>query len=410
MGINRRLDFRAVFSNGYFPGTGKEFVKFVESIGFESVLKNNFLRSYEQLPSEYEIKSWANSLRAVGEIFYYENFDDTGVVVEFKLPYTSRRIDLMVFGENEEGKNSVLVELKQWERAWKTDIMDVVKLFDGRYDLHPSAQACGYSEYLKDNHTAFYSDYSDDSSDYLKIYPCSYLHNARSTTCGDLLDDFYQHALRKAPLFTFDKSGDFASFIRERVFLGRGYECLEKLAEGRYLPSKKLLEHAAEMIRGNPAFELLDEQKVAFNIVFSRVKEARENERKTVVIVKGGPGTGKSVIAVQLLAELAKLGYKVVHCTGSKSFTTNLRAKVGRKAAALFKYFNSFVNAEPNSFDVIIADEAHRLRETSYNRFARIPKELYRPQVEEIIDASRVSVFLLDENQIVSLVKLERLN
>lgn len=152
------------------------------------------------------------------------------------------------------------------------------------------------------------------------------------------------------------------------------------------------------MVQGNPVFSLLDEQFVVFNLVKSKVRQLELASSKAVVMVLGGPGTGKSVIGVQLLAELAKQGRNVVHCTGSKAFTTNMRAQVGSKASAVFKYFNSFVDQEPDSIDVIVADEAHRIRESSNTRFQR---KSARPQIFEMLDSAKMCVFLLDDNQVV---------
>jgi DUF2075 family protein len=122
-------------------------------------------------------------------------------------------------------------------------------------------------------------------------------------------------------------------------------------------------------------------------------------------VVSGGPGSGKSVIALSLLGELARQGRAALHATGSKSFTQTLRRYAGKGSARLrnmFLYFNSFMTAERNGIDVLICDEAHRIRETSVNRFTRSSqRQGARAQLEELIAAARVPVFLLDEHQVV---------
>jgi hypothetical protein len=169
-------------------------------------------------------------------------------------------------------------------------------------------------------------------------------------------------------------------------------------------PSKQLLAVAADEIQKREQFVLLDEQKVAYELVMHAVKQAQWENTKTAVIVTGGPGTGKSVIALSLLGELARQGKTVLHATGSKSFTTTLR-KIGGKGSgrtkALFKYFNSFMDSEPNSLDVLILDEAHRIRETSANRYTKAEFRTGRPQIDELIATARVPVFLLDQQQVV---------
>jgi energy-coupling factor transporter ATP-binding protein EcfA2 len=151
---------------------------------------------------------------------------------------------------------------------------------------------------------------------------------------------------------------------------------------------------------------LLDEQQVAFKIVEQAVDQASDENTKTVVIVLGGPGSGKSVLALSLLGQLSRAGRRVLHATGSSSFTNTLRKIVvgsrSSRVQQMFVYFNSFIGERKNSLDVLVCDEAHRIRETSVNRFTKAEKRAAaKRQVEELIDIARVPVFLLDEHQVV---------
>lgn len=97
-------------------------------------------------------------------------------------------------------------------------------------------------------------------------------------------------------------------------------------------------------------------------------------------------------------------GRTAEHATGSKAFTETLRKVAGARnprVKNLFGYFNQFAVAEPNSLDVLILDEAHRIRESSNHRFTPRAKRSTKPQVEELLDVARVPVFLLDEHQVV---------
>ena len=382
-----------------FQGMSNEFIELAMGNYLRDILIKSFTTQIGYRPSESEANSWENSLKAMADVVYEASLGDTGIIVEFRLPYSNRRIDVMLIGENSEKENAVIVELKQWDKAWCKGIIDIVELRPGEEELHPSAQARGYAEYLRDNQTVFYE--SEENPNPVNLEACSFLHNAKSHSCGDLLTDFYSDLLIDYPLFTRDLKEKFEEYLSDRLYKGNGSKVLNRIASSKFRPSKKLLENTAEIIQGNPVFTLLDEQKVAFNIVLSKAKESKTSGRKTVVIVTGGPGTGKSVIAVQLLAELAREGFNVIHCTGSTAFTTNLRAKVGRKSSALFRYTDSFTEAEENHFDTLIADEAHRIRETSNSRYTRTSRRSIKPQIEELIDVAKVSIFLLDSNQVV---------
>jgi len=176
------------------------------------------------------------------------------------------------------------------------------------------------------------------------------------------------------------------------------------LASSRIAPSRQLLAVAAEEVQHREMFVLLDEQRDAYNYVLHAVERARRADTKTAVLVTGGPGSGKSVIALSLLGELSRQGRTVLHATGSRSFTHTLRKVAGQRAPRvqkMFQYFNSFMSATPNDLDALILDEAHRIRQTSVSRWTRAEHRTGRPQVDELMDAARVPVFLLDEFQVV---------
>jgi hypothetical protein len=195
------------------------------------------------------------------------------------------------------------------------------------------------------------------------------------------------------------------NFLRSRLAPGvAGAPFADEFLSSRAAPSRQLLSVAAAEIREREQFVLLDQQQLAYKLVLHATEQARASDSKTVVIVAGGPGSGKSVIALSLLGELARQGRTVVHATGSRSFTQTLRQVTGRGAPrvrSLFKYFNQFVDAERNGLEVLILDEAHRIRETSMSRYTRRELRTDRRQIDELISAARVPVFLLDEHQVV---------
>jgi hypothetical protein len=145
---------------------------------------------------------------------------------------------------------------------------------------------------------------------------------------------------------------------------------------------------------------LLDEQLVVYEKVMAAAQRGFHDRQKTVLLIQGGPGTGKSLIAINLMGDLSRGGYNTQYATGSKAFTETLRKSVGSRAGTQFKYFNSYLGAEQNVVDVLICDEAHRIRETSDNRFTRA-KRTGDPQIDELIGAGKVSVFLVDDRQVV---------
>jgi uncharacterized protein len=227
------------------------------------------------------------------------------------------------------------------------------------------------------------------------------LHNATSLSIASLRAPELAD-LASFPMFTADDSAAAQAFLRSRLAPTAAPEVADDVLHADFGPSKQLLDHVREEIRAGDQFTLLDEQRAAFEVVLRAVERSRRGDHKQAIIVTGGPGSGKSVIAITLLAELAKRGLNIAHATGSRSFTTTLREVVGRRVRRVkevFRYFNVFGQAEPNSLDVLLADEAHRIRETSNYRFTPAAKRSSIPQVDELIRAARVPVFLLDEHQ-----------
>ncbi|MGY1741159.1 MULTISPECIES: DNA/RNA helicase domain-containing protein [unclassified Blastococcus] len=346
--------------------------------------------------SASEIRSWDVSLAALAADLEQTDLGGVEVLVEYQLPLSSKRVDVVLAGEHPRrgGPSYVVVELKQWTAATlfeEEPELVVQPTYGPRPILHPVAQVRGYVEYMLDFLGTLHE--TDDV-----LTGLAYLHNATDDRVSELRN-YPQDALGR--FFTAQDKGAFLAHLRSRLSPTNASVHADRLLRSFVAPSRQLLAVAAEELRIREQFVLLDEQRVAYDLVLHEVEKARRGNSKSVVIVSGGPGTGKSVIALSLLGELGRRGIRVAHATGSRSFTQTLRKVTGRRVASLFRYFNQFMDAEPNSLDVLIADEAHRLRETSANRWTKAELRTDKRQVDELIDAARVPVFLLDQNQVV---------
>ena len=222
----------------------------------------------------------------------------------------------------------------------------------------------------------------------------------------EAVSDLYEY--ERHPLghmFTGAERGSFQAFLRSRLDSEiPGAAFADTLLRSAIAPSRQLLAVAAEEIQRREQFTLQGNQQLAVDMVRHEVEKAQRSDHKAVIVISGGPGSGKSVIALSLLGELSREGKAVLHATGSRSFTQTLRKVAGARVPRvqkLFKYFNSFMDARKNELDVLILDEAHRIRETSINRYTRAQFRTERPQLDELIAAARVPVFLLDANQVV---------
>jgi hypothetical protein len=351
-------------------------------------------------PSRAEVRAWSSSVPVLVNDLVSGGLSNVEVLVEHQLPLTSKRVDAVLAGRNPRtgGHSYVVVELKQWSRATRFEDGEALVQVAGyghRPVLHPLEQVQTYRDYMLDFLPGLQGSHED-------VVAVAYLHNATESGVASLR---HRRVSESARLFTGERRGEFVDFLRSRLDpdVG-GAAAADHLLSLRAGPSRQLLTVAAREIREREQFVLLDEQKLAYEIVLHEVERARSADAKTVVIVSGGPGSGKSVIALSLLGELARQGRSVLHATGSRSFTQTLRQVAGTgstRVKSLFKYFNSFMEAERNGLDVLILDEAHRIRETSVNRYTRARLRTARPQIDELISAARVPVFLLDEHQVV---------
>jgi len=381
-----------------YSGPSPQFVEDATLNAIGDKIADSFFEHYRYKASPAEVASWQNSLIRMANVVQHGELMDHGVVVEWQLPLSSRRLDVMLTGHNPQGQpHGVIVELKQWSTVEPTHVPECVVTFVGqrkREVLHPSAQVGQYRQYLADTHSAF-------TSGEIGLLSCAFVHNMQYDAEGEMFAPRHADILQVSPVFTGDKSTDLSDYLRLHLGNGGGIPVLETVLRGKYAPHKRLLDHTAKMIQGHSEYVLLDEQKVVSNSILAKVAERHSTDEKAVFVINGGPGTGKSVIALNLIAELVKAGYVTHHATGSKAFTENVRRIVGTKASALFKYFNSYLDVEPNTLDVVVCDEAHRIRQVSHTRFTPKAKRTDRPQVEELIDAARVSVFFIDDLQVV---------
>ena len=381
-----------------YSGTSEKFVADIIQNQIADKITEQFESYYGHRPSPSEVTSWRNSLQFMKNLIEYNSLYDNMIILEHELPYSTERIDFIIFGKNEIGKDTIIViELKQWEKVKDCDIDNNVITFIGgseRIQAHPSFQVKGYAFYLKD----FVKVLHNGS---IVLEACVYCHNYSRKKENVLFYPKFKEIENQFPVFAKEDFEHLGKYLKTKLSGGKGLEIFNRFSTSEICPSKKLIEVTKRMIEGQTAFSLIDEQLAANNTIIDRAKKCSKLKKKSVVIIQGGPGTGKSVIALNALSELLSKGYTVYHATGSAAFTQTMRKVVGPRAANLFKYFNSFTRHKENEINVLICDEAHRIRKTSNSRFTKTEFKSNTPQVEELIKAAKVSIFFIDNNQVV---------
>ncbi|MBF4997804.1 DUF2075 domain-containing protein [Nocardia sp. BSTN01] len=386
-----------VVSSRVYRSTAEEVLHLSVEQQLSAIVSEHLGRTKRKVPTA-EQRSWDVSLPWIAGDLVATGLEHVEMLIEYRLPETSRRADVILSGVHPQTGDDhyVVVELKQWGRAelvWNSDRIVRVQGLPGEH-LHPIDQVRGYCRYL----TRFVEALHDRPN---AVRGVAYLHNATENSVSAL------RALRPdetGRMFTGEQREEFLTFLKSQFAPESGTGAASRLLESPIRPKPNLFGFTGAELRSATEYSLLDHQKLAYETVMSRVRLARQTDQKSVVVVTGGPGSGKSLIAVSLLAELHREGYRVRHATGSLAFTESLRkfpGKGSRELQDLFKYFRNFSDCEKNELDVLICDEAHRIREVSTNRFTPRAQRTSRPQVDELMAAARVPVFLLDEHQVV---------
>lgn len=342
-----------------------------------------------------EYNSWKNSLGdAMYKVMQADKIpDDSGVAIEYSIPRTRNRIDFIVTGEDDEGKEIVVViELKQWTDIQKTekDAIVVTRFQNGlKEELHPSYQAWSYSALLRGFNATVYEEN-------IGLEPCAYLHNHIDDDV--ILSHLYIDYLQKAPAFCKGDKEKLQNFIAKFVKHGERKNTLYRIDQGEIRPSKNLADSMVSMIKGNEEFIMIDDQKIAYEAALSLVRRSSRNN-KNVLIVEGGPGTGKSVVAINLLVHVTKLGLNTQYVTKNAApravFESKLTGTLKKtEISNMFTGSGSYVNHEHDTFDCLIVDEAHRLNEKS-----GMFRNLGENQIKEVMESSKCSIFFIDEDQ-----------
>lgn len=357
-----------------------------------------FQRNLGRSTSKNEIAAWRNSMLYMSQVLADEGIpDNSGVAIEYTLPQTSKRIDFILTGKGHDKQDSVIIiELKQWESVKATLMDGIVRTFVGgteRDVSHPSYQAWTYAALLEDfNETV--------QKENIGLTPCAYLHNCISDEV--INDPFYEYHTLKAPAFLRKDGQKLADFIKQYVKYGDACEVMYRIDRGRIRPSKNLADKLTSLLNGNQEFLMIDDQKIVYEAALWLAKKSTIKD-KHVLIVVGGPGTGKSVVAVNLLVTLTKdqlvAQYVTKNAAPRKVYTTLLTGSFKKSHIDnLFKGSGAYTNTEANVFDALIVDEAHRLNEKS-----GMYQNMGENQIKEIISAAKFSVFFIDEGQRVTL-------
>lgn len=374
----------------------------VESDSIAPIIRQKILDKMGRKTPDGEFNSWINSLEYMYKVMNDPEIpDNAGVAIEYNIPQTAKRVDFIISGYGEhDDPGMIIIELKQWQKLQTVKNSEaLVETYTGhavRRVVHPSYQAWSYAALIKDYNTTV-------QEGNVTLKPCAYMHNYMRRDKDPVDDSRYGMYTSEAPVFTKGQVSDLREFIKKVVRKGDDEKVLYMVDQGKIKPSKSLQNSIVSMIKGNEEFIMIDDQRVVYEDIIRISEQCRLDKKKRTVICKGGPGTGKSVIAVRLLSELTRLGQFVQYVSKNSAprqvYLEKLKGEIKKSSVDnLFKGSGSYYDVGESVINTLLVDEAHRLNEKSglfHNKGEN--------QIKEIIYSSLCSVFFIDEKQRVTM-------
>lgn len=378
----------------------------------KEVLVNKIIEGYEKNVAKttyYIVNSWNSSLPYVYLLLEDDRIpDNCGISIEQTIPNidTKKRIDVMLTGRDSAGRNSVVVlELKQWSKAeHPSDKIGYIVTNSSKETeqvrIHPSFQSWSYSYLLERYNSAF-------ALNNIGVYPCAYLHNYIANKQDVIYYGNYERDIKKAPLFVRGEIDKLREYICNKICTGDNGELID-IIDNSYISICRLFEQGTlNITKDTEHIVLIDEQQLVYEKAMKLAKKCIEDNKKRVLIVKGGPGTGKSILAMKLLADIVLnpenkiITASFVSPIGSQRQVYQYTFKSDKIFAPMVKLIKGsgvFVDSTNNENDILIIDEAHRLRDKS-----GLFDSKGENQTREIIKSSKFSMFFIDDKQRITL-------
>jgi uncharacterized protein len=327
-----------------------------------------------------ELASWKSSVPALQRLLADPRLHGLWILLEAALPNGLGRVDCALIGRDEQGRDHIVVlELKAWSDAKRpqgpSDMLTPIP--PGRRGpeklAHPSRQASGYRTHLKELLVACHDE------NRVAVSALAWLYNTHSCARPPFNDAVFSDVLRSAPIYGASQIDDLRSHLWRLAPSPVDGEFLRRLDTSDISPSRPLMERLTSSIADFSGFALTGDQID----VFDRIVNAYDATERRVVIVRGGPGAGKTVVALQLLREFYKRDIPAFYFASSQAIVNAYQSAFHASRSV---FANSATFGRSN-VPVQIIDEAHRLRD--------------RKQIKRAIESAHLTVFLIDDRQII---------
>lgn len=353
------------------------------------------------VPSRQEWRSWISSLQALADLLAETGLDEKILAgFEGQLPLSGKRADVVLASR----RCLLVLELKQWRSAEPADgeRPDLVRTWTGgdrRDVLHPAVQTAAYVRELAEwNREVRMLE--------LEVTGAVWLHNMSRRSGQALLE---RQESGEPPLFFRENREMLKTWLQTMLSEPPAPDLLWRISQSPLRPAP-LLQDALRHSRKRTICLQGAQQRV-----FSGILEAAKCSSGRIHVVQGGPGTGKTVVALQLLMRLLEQGRSGLYTSGCAPARRNLIGSI-KEAGELPRGFTDtlipltrILAPGCSQAEVILVDDAQRL--SRKHKGIAVPDRSLPPalaalqrsdSLDQLLHASGDLVLFLDETQQVS--------
>jgi len=299
------------------------------------------------------------------------------VLIEYGLPFNDQRIDLLLVGGRSGAPAAHVLELKNWETSRASSRLEHFVEVGGGITPHPSYQALNYAGKLSYLHSFGPS---------LEVSQSAVIIDGGPERHKSLLSPQFTRFLSRAPLFVAPQLVELKALISDRLPEPPAKEWVDEVVSGKYAQSARLLDairdrqsalkaRASEVL-ASCGWGLSKDQLMLCDEVLATVHRGE----RAVFCISGGPGSGKSLLAMNLFLGAVGLGKRAILAVRNNRLNEALREILNREvigAQGMVKYFSTGSGGvEDDSTevaDLVVCDEGQRLSLRSPNVFLRAP-------------------------------------
>src|SRR5437867_204085 len=237
-----------------WKGTYEEATRKADSSILATELATGYEAAYGRPPSQQEFIAWSESIPSFLDVVDSSLPSNLAVILEYKLPFNGQRVDLLLVGTNDEGRDSaVVVELKNWGTSDASPAHEHFVLAGGKEALHPSLQALGYAGKLRFFHS---------ETQGWTLSPCVFISKGEAGDHPGVIDARFSAFLNDAPVYFSGDSQALENYVGSKVPKGPNPGAVTRLTSGAYTQSVELLDG---LRRYQQAFFARAETVLAYN-------------------------------------------------------------------------------------------------------------------------------------------------